>query len=400
MIATPALGPALRSAIDQLLAYCRENNWAGWDPYDALNSRFFRATPLRHSALARLVWTQLFKCSPVNFRRLVRVPKAENPKALAVFASAAIRLERLGLVEGGLGKSLIARMTELRSAGFVELCWGYPFDWQNRHFLVAGHQPNIICTTFGGNALLDAYENYGVAPYLEGASSAADFIRTRLNRSGDGASFCFSYTTVDRGQVHNANLLGAAFLARVWRHTGGEPLRREALAAARFSVERQRADGSWAYGEASNQQWVDGFHTGYNLVALKGLADVTGADWVVDSLERGLAYYLNHFFESDGRVKYFHDRTYPIDTHAIGQALITLCTLAEYDSRTLELAGTVCNWALENMRSPEGWFYYQKWPLWTNHINYMRWSQAWMLLGLSCHMEALNNKLLPPHRTD
>ena len=35
------------------------------------------------------------------------------------------------------------------------------------------------------------------------------------------------------------------------------------------------------------------------------------------------------------------------------------------------------------MRSPEGWFYYQRWRFWTNRINYMRWSQACMLLALA-----------------
>ena len=28
-----------------LLAYCRANDWAGYDPYDALNSELFKALP-------------------------------------------------------------------------------------------------------------------------------------------------------------------------------------------------------------------------------------------------------------------------------------------------------------------------------------------------------------------
>ena len=44
------------------------------------------------------------------------------------------------------------------------------------------------------------------------------------------------------------------------------------------------------------------------------------------------------------------------------------------------------------MRSPEGCFYYyQKWRFWTNRINYMRWSQAWMLLALSTLLEKSNS---------
>jgi hypothetical protein len=31
------------AAVLKLLAYCRANDWAGYDPYDALNSRLFTA---------------------------------------------------------------------------------------------------------------------------------------------------------------------------------------------------------------------------------------------------------------------------------------------------------------------------------------------------------------------
>ena len=86
--------------------------------------------------------------------------------------------------------------------------------------------------------------------------------------------------------------------------------------------------------------------------------------------------------------RYFHQRTWPVDIHSIAQALITLNELAAYDARSRPLAREVSAWALREMRAPEGWFYYQKWPWGTNRINYMRWSQAWMLLALATHLEA------------
>jgi len=33
------------AAIVKLLAYCRANDWAGYDPYDALNSKALRPCP-------------------------------------------------------------------------------------------------------------------------------------------------------------------------------------------------------------------------------------------------------------------------------------------------------------------------------------------------------------------
>ena len=42
------------------------------------------------------------------------------------------------------------------------------------------------------------------------------------------------------------------------------------------------------------------------------------------------------------------------------------------------------NWTINNMFDhKENFFPYQKWPFFTNKIQYMRWGQAWMLRALS-----------------
>src|ERR671916_2318531 len=88
---------------EELRAWWRERGYAGPDPFDALNSRLFRATPLRRSRLARLAWTQLFKRSPVNLRRLALVPAGRNAKGTALFALAALsRLRATGGAEHGV----------------------------------------------------------------------------------------------------------------------------------------------------------------------------------------------------------------------------------------------------------------------------------------------------------
>ena len=62
-------------AFISLKEYCEAENFKGWDPYDGLNSKIFQATPLKHWDVARLVWIQSFKRSPINFRKLLLVPK-------------------------------------------------------------------------------------------------------------------------------------------------------------------------------------------------------------------------------------------------------------------------------------------------------------------------------------
>ena len=69
----------------KLFAWCRRHDFAGYDPFDGLNSRLFQTSPLKNSRMARLLWTQLFKRSPINFRSLVRVAPERNAKGIALF---------------------------------------------------------------------------------------------------------------------------------------------------------------------------------------------------------------------------------------------------------------------------------------------------------------------------
>lgn len=74
------------NSFEQLAAFCSQEEYKGYDPYDSLNSKLFQAVPLlSKSRIAKLAWTQFFKRAPFNLRPLVGVPKEYNPKALGLF---------------------------------------------------------------------------------------------------------------------------------------------------------------------------------------------------------------------------------------------------------------------------------------------------------------------------
>src|SRR5687768_17581480 len=81
---------SLEAVHDTLFAWCRKNNFAGHDPFDALNSRLFQATQLNRFRTPRFLFTQLTKRSPLNLRSLARVPAQKNAKGIALFALAAL----------------------------------------------------------------------------------------------------------------------------------------------------------------------------------------------------------------------------------------------------------------------------------------------------------------------
>jgi hypothetical protein len=107
-----------RVAILKLLDYCRANDWAGYDPYDALNSKLFDALPFLNSRLPRIVLTQVLKHSPINIRGLARVPKTQNPKAIALFLSGLCNISKIEIAnQEGLIELMIDRLIALRSPG-------------------------------------------------------------------------------------------------------------------------------------------------------------------------------------------------------------------------------------------------------------------------------------------
>src|SRR5690348_17169875 len=149
----------LRSAILKLLAFCQANDWAGYDPYDALNSRAFKALPFLNSRVPRLILTQALKRSPFNIRPLLFIPRLQNAKGIALFLSAFVKLSNAGIANvEHLIPTMADRLVALRSAAVSYSCWGYSFPWQTRTIVVPAGAPNLVCTSFVANALLDAYE--------------------------------------------------------------------------------------------------------------------------------------------------------------------------------------------------------------------------------------------------
>jgi hypothetical protein len=379
-----------RSAALKILAYCHANGWAGHDPYDALNSRIFKALPFLNARLPRLALTQVIKRSPFNLRALLLIPKTQNPKGLALFLTAFLKLSKLGLLdhkEEFIG-IMIEQLNSLRSPRTSYWCWGYSFPWQTRTLLVPQWAPNLVCTSFVANAFLDLYEIHHEARYLNMAVSAAEYVLNDLYWTEDNRIASFNYPTPSsRSQVHNANFLGAALLCRVYKHSGDQKFLDPALKVARYSADRQHSDGSWDYGESPKQHWIDNFHTGYNLCALYRIGQVLETSEFDTHVSRGLEFYKNHFFREDGAPKYFHDRTYPLDVHSVAQSILTLLELKPLDESNLILAQSVFKWGMENLWDEEGFFYHQKRRYFTVKIPYMRWGQAWMLLALAALLE-------------
>ena len=382
----------LATAHRDLWNYCRSHDLAGYDPYDGLNSRLFQSTPLRNSRLPRLVWTQLCKRSPVNFRRLARVPRERNAKGIALFALAALAdFRRTRTKEAEIeARELLDDLISMSLKGFKGACWGYNFAWQSRSFFAPKGTPTIVPTAFAARALCEAAEVIDAAAYLPYARTVCDFILNDLNRTDEANDeVCFSYSPLDQTRVFNASLMAAEALGTIGSMLKEESLGDLALRAARYVIRRQHDNGSWAYGADSHQAWSDNFHTAFLLTSLSRLIESCGGrDELEPALARGYEFWKERFFLSNGWPKYYPNQLYPADVHSAAAAVVALVELRGRFPATLDLAEQIAKWAINNLRGPRGYFYYQRKRFYTNRIEYMRWSQAWMSYGLSRLLEA------------
>ena len=388
---TSDLDGFLNTIYEQLFSWCREHDFAGHDPFDALNSRLFQATPLANSRNARLLWTQLVKRSPADLRGVARVPRERNPKGIALFALAKLATHRrLQTEESELqARNLLAMLLSLKVEGFSGAAWGYNFDWQSRNFFAPRGTPTVVPTAFAARAFTEAARQFKDEEYINVARSVCDFILRDLPRTVDTETeLCFSYASDTDTRIFNASLLAAETLADVGAITVDATLQRLARRAARYVINQQQPDGSWTYGTDPSQSWIDSFHTAYILFSLKRIisACVLGAEFQ-QALERGFRYWKETFFLADGWPKYYHDDPYPADAHAAASAIVTLLECRDLDKTATTTAQQVASWTIKNLRNKRGFFYYQRRRFYTVRKPYMRWTQAWMLYALARLLE-------------
>ena len=372
--------------ITKLDAYCLKNNYTGYDPYDGLESHFFKSIPIiRSSRVCRLLWIQLFKRNPFNLRRLLKVPLQPNAKTLALFLKAyclQYQSEQKPLILDKINY-FIRVLKQMKCEGYHGACWGYPFDWQSRSFFLRSNTPTSVCTSFVADALLDAYQITKDKELHNLLLTVPEFYLKDLHHREYNGKYCsLSYSPADYEEVYNVSYLVAASLSRIYQLESKPEWKELAGRLIRFGAEKQRADGLWFYGSSDHHQWADGFHTGYNLVSLHAYITCFHDDSQRPFLEKGFDCFLKYFTDGEGSVFYYHNGKGPMDAHNVAQAILTILLLGN-KNKSNDLVMKIFRKGMKYLYDDEqGIFYFQKYKHYTNRIPYMRWSQAWMLLAL------------------
>lgn len=379
-----------------ILQQAKSHSFAGYDPFDGLNSHLFEYIPWAKKGWFGLAWLQLHKRSPINLRPLCFVPKKRNPKGVALFILGMLqdflRTNEQGYLEQAieLGDWLLAEQCD--SQEWKHSCWGYHFDWNARAFFVPKGKPNAITTLYVAKALFELGQLSGSERFTHAAIDSAHFMYHCLLYTNEQGRQYFCYIPGETAMVHNVNLWVSAWVAKIGCLHELPEYSEVAKQTMRFSLEEQQQDGSWVYGLRHHHQFIDGFHTGYNLEALQILSEYIDEPQLQPAIDKGLQYYKQHLFTAEGRAKYYKDNLYPIDLHSSAQAIITLLRLEPF-AVNKSLIERIIQTSIEDLYLPEQQtFAYQKHKLMLNKVQYTRWTQAWAYYSF-----ALYHRILSEH---
>lgn len=375
----------------ELEAWLTAHGTVGYDPFDIKAHPRIRV--LQSKPLLRKITTVLCDAVPFASRRWLGIAPTENPKTHALLAIGRLRLHQITGDTATLDAALVLLqwLREHACAGFSGLCWGYPFSVHGTGVNIPAHSPIAVVSAIAGEAFLLAHRITGALEHREAAESIARHFMEDLPRLAETESaFYFAYGPQDHRAVHNANLLVAQHLLEVAVLTEDEAMARTALRAVQFTLNAQRFDGAFSYGEVlpgSNHEaglmaLVDHHHTGFVLRSMSAINVHAQNAVIKDALKRGYAFYKT-LLDASG-LPHGEQVVYPVDIHACAEAILCHATLEKDFMGARHLSTLALRWAWAMMRdTKDGAPHYRKYKGFTSKVAYPRWGVAWMYRALA-----------------
>lgn len=386
----------LLKARNNLQAYIEKEQYKGYDPYDTLNSFF----PFQvFGKWGPPVAIQIQKRMPLNLRPLLGIKKDYNPKGIGLLLHAyslQYQFDKSNSIKEKMD-FLFNWLLENRTKGFQHMCWGYNFKWASSVKTLPAYSPTVVVSGFIAKGMMAYYEATSNNKALEVLESIAKFIVEDLPVSEDNTGICISYSTIERDCCYNASLLGAEVLSYVGNKINNKAYLDLAKKAADFVKAKQLENGAWNYSislDGSKERKQIDFHQGYVLDSLQYLVQYN-PDWLEDyqeSIVNGMDYYRKHQFNSQGASLFRVPKKHPVDIHNQAQGIISLSRWSQQNPKYLDQANQIAKYTIENMQDPKGYFYYKSYPIHKIKTSFMRWSNAWMFLALTEHINALKAK--------
>ena len=323
----------LVTAIQLLDKYCKSEDYKGYSLYDSHNS------PIPFAKLGTklsFLINQVNKRSLINIRPLLGIKKGINPKGYGLFLHAYSILassEFFDYEEAEKKAHFFFKwLIENPSQGYSRHCWGYNYYWpKKKGDDTPAYTPSVVVTGFVSRALLTYYENFNSNQAKDILKSCASFVIKDIPLYKGDNGYCFSYTPIKKDLTINANLLAAEILAYSDYVNSENKYSKYIEEVIKFTLEKQNKDGSWFYAFDYNtskpKKQID-FHQGYVLESLFKLTKYSKKEYPLlkQSIKKGLKFYFNQQFSTDGFAFWRIPKKHPVDIHNQSQGIITFST--------------------------------------------------------------------------
>ena len=371
---------------------------------------YYRNRLIGTAAVAPMVFCEAFLPSARRlFHHRMRFPIAD-----AHYAMAFALLYQTTSNSTYLKKAIhfLNELKKSRCRNFKEYCWGYPFDWVWHGGVIGSETPLITTTPYVYEAFLQIYEirkransgdqfsDPGQLNELKGIIESIArhaFIDIKDFRTSEQASSC-SYTPfAGDGKVLNAAAYRAFLLTSASKVFSSNQYRKTAERNLNFVLENQNGDGSWYYAVDGVRDFVDHFHTCFVMKSLAKIHSLTGDSATLEALRKGVSYYLNHLFATDGLPKPFSRAPrliiYKRELYDCAEC-INLCLLLRDRFPQLGVTlRTVVDGVVSGWIKSDGSFRSRRLYWGWDNVPMHRWGQSQMFRSLAYYLrEASENK--------
>lgn len=355
----------------------------------AAKALYYRHKLLGTAAVAPMIFCEAFLPSA---RRLFHQP-TRFPIADAHYAMGFAFLFQVTNDKTHLRRAVhfLEELKKSRSPGFAEYCWGYPYDWVTRNGTIKEQTPLITSTPYAYEAFLHVHELDGREEWKDVMASIARHTFTDIKdfTISENASSC-SYTPFDKGGVINAAAYRSFLLTSASQIFSRKEYWLIAERNLNFVLEAQNLDGSWFYAVDGVRDFVDHYHTCFVMKALAKVHALTGHAETLEALGKGVNYYQNNLFGTDGLPKPFSRAprltVYKRELYDCAEC-INLCLLLRDRFPQLETTlESVVGGILKDWIKPDGSFRSRRLHLGWDNVPMHRWAQSQMFRSLAFYL--------------
>ena len=355
----------------------------------AAKALYYSHRKLGTAAVAPMVFFEAFLPSARRlFHHSIRFPIAD-----AHYAMGFAFLFQVTDNEAHLKKAIhfLEELQKSRCPGFEEHCWGYPYDWVTRNGTIKSQTPLITSTPYAYEAFMHVHAVDGREEWKDVMASIARHALRDIKgfQTSEKAGSC-SYTPFDKGGVINAAAYRAFLLTSASQVFSNEDYWKTAERNLNFVLENQNPDGSWYYAVDGVRDFVDHYHTCFVMKALAKIHSITGHAATLEALGKGVSYYLNNLFDTDGLPKPFSRAprltVYKRELYDCAEC-INLCLLLRDRFPQLETTlETVVKGILKDWIKPDGSFRSRRLHLGWDNVPMHRWGQSQMFRSLAFYL--------------